>query len=159
MYFRGIQLNTLISKFVVLSVHITFFNSLHTKPITTDKRGYPHNIFLISPQKHIWGYSFEAPQWGASNEYQQRMFSWRNKKDISIFRMKKSALSVAMKTCWAYTLSTLPFIVRNHKQYTKNTIISQENWRTFKIIFQILTIKNSLCIYMFCLWIKCQSTI
>ena len=25
-----------------------------------------------------------------------RMFSWRNKEDISIFRMKKSALSVAM---------------------------------------------------------------
>ena len=26
---------------------------------------------------------------GASNEYPQHMFSWRNKKDISIFRMKK----------------------------------------------------------------------
>ena len=27
---------------------------------------------------------------GASNEYPQDMFSWRNKKDISIFRMKKA---------------------------------------------------------------------
>ena len=27
----------------------------------------------------------------------QHMFSWRNKKDISIFGMKKSALSVAIK--------------------------------------------------------------
>ena len=27
---------------------------------------------------------------GASNEYPQHMFSWTNKKDISIFRMKKA---------------------------------------------------------------------
>ena len=27
---------------------------------------------------------------GASNEYPQHMFSWINKKDISIFRMKKA---------------------------------------------------------------------
>ena len=58
--------------------------------IATDKRGYPHNIFLISPQKHMLWYSLEAPQWSASNEYPQHMFSWRNKKDISIFRMKKA---------------------------------------------------------------------
>ena len=32
----------------------------------------------------------EAPQQGASNEYPQHMFSWRNKKDISIFSMKKA---------------------------------------------------------------------
>ena len=43
--------------------------------IATDKRGYPHNIFLISPQ---------------------HMFLWRNKKDICTFWMTKGALSVAM---------------------------------------------------------------
>ena len=43
-------------------------------------------------------YSLEAPQQGASNEYPQHMFSCTNKKDISIFRMKTSALSVAMVT-------------------------------------------------------------
>ena len=57
--------------------------------IATDKRGYPHNIFLISPRKHMLWYSLEAPCWGASNGYPQHMFSWRNKKDISLFRMKK----------------------------------------------------------------------
>ena len=36
------------------------------------------------------GYSLEAPQRGASNEYPQHMFLSRNKKDISIFRMKKA---------------------------------------------------------------------
>ena len=40
----------------------------------------------------LW-YSLEAPRRG---EYPQHMFSWRNKKDINIFPMKKSALSVAM---------------------------------------------------------------
>ena len=40
-----------------------------------------------------WGASNEYPQyifWGASNEYPQYMFLWRNKKDISIARMKKA---------------------------------------------------------------------
>ena len=37
----------------------------------------------------LW-YSLEAPPRGASNEYPQHMFLLRNKKDISIFRMKKA---------------------------------------------------------------------
>ena len=57
--------------------------------IATDKRGYPHNIFLSSPRKQMW-YSLEAPWWGIFNEYPQHMFSWRNKKDIRIFWMKKA---------------------------------------------------------------------
>ena len=57
--------------------------------IATDKRGYPHNIFLISRQLHMLWYSLEVPRQGASNEYPQHMFLLRNKKDISIFRMKK----------------------------------------------------------------------
>ena len=36
------------------------------------------------------------PRRGASNEYPQHIFAWRNKKDISIFRDEKSALSIAM---------------------------------------------------------------
>ena len=57
--------------------------------IATDKRGYPHNIFHISRQKHMLWYSIEAPRQGTSNEYPQDMFLLRNKKDISSFRMKK----------------------------------------------------------------------
>ena len=59
--------------------------------IATHKRGYPHNIFLISWRKHILLYSLEVPHRGASNEYPQHMFSLRNKKDISIFRMKNAS--------------------------------------------------------------------
>ena len=40
--------------------------------ITPDKRGYSHNIFLISPQKNM--YSLEVPQRGASNEYHNIFF-------------------------------------------------------------------------------------
>ena len=65
-------------------------------PLATDKRGYPHNIFLISPRIHMLWYSLEAPCRGASNEYPQHMFSSRKKNVISIFQMKKSTLSVAM---------------------------------------------------------------
>ena len=60
-------------------------------------RGGIHIIFFLFRHENICcGYSLEAPRRGASNEYPQHMFSWRNKKDISIFRMKKNALSVAM---------------------------------------------------------------
>ena len=41
----------------------------------------------------LW-YSLEAPRWGASNEYPQHMFLLRNKKDVSIFRMKKAPYTV-----------------------------------------------------------------
>ena len=50
-----------------------------------------HIIFFLFLYKYIWcGYSLEVPPRGTSNEYQQHMFSWRNKKDISIFWMKKA---------------------------------------------------------------------
>ena len=52
-----------------------------------------HIIFFLFLHKNICcGYSLEAPCWGASNEYPQHMFSWRNKKHISTFLMKKKCL-------------------------------------------------------------------
>ena len=57
--------------------------------IATDKRGI-HIIFSLFLHENICcGYSLEVPQQGTSNEYPQHMFLWRNKKDISIFRVKK----------------------------------------------------------------------
>ena len=48
-----------------------------------------HKIFL---HKNIFcGYSLEAPRRGASNEYLQHMFLWRNKKNINTFWLKKKA--------------------------------------------------------------------
>ena len=38
--------------------------------------------FLFLHENIHCGYSLEAPRWGASNEYPQHMFSWRNKKNI-----------------------------------------------------------------------------
>ena len=35
--------------------------------------------------KIYYGYSLEAPQGGASDEYPQRMFTWRNKNNINTF--------------------------------------------------------------------------
>ena len=57
--------------------------------IATDKRGIHIIFFLFLKENICCGYSLEAPQGGASNEYPQHMFSLRNKKDISSFRMKK----------------------------------------------------------------------
>ena len=41
-----------------------------------------HNICFCGEIRKIWR--------GTSNEYPQHMFLWRNKKDISIFRIKKA---------------------------------------------------------------------
>ena len=53
--------------------------------IGLDKGGYPANMILISPRKHMLWYSLEAPRRGASNEYPQHMFLWRNKENINTF--------------------------------------------------------------------------
>ena len=47
--------------------------------------------------KTCCGYSLEAPQKGASNEYPQRMFSSRNKKNIDTLMLTKNALSRAIQ--------------------------------------------------------------
>ena len=47
-------------------------------------------FFLFLDEYICCRYSLEAPRQGASNEYPQHMFLLRNKKDISIFRMKKA---------------------------------------------------------------------
>ena len=57
--------------------------------IALDKRGIHIIFFLFLHENICCGYSLEAPRRGASHEYPQHMFSWRNKKDISSFRMKK----------------------------------------------------------------------
>ena len=47
-------------------------------------------IFFLFLQENICsGYSFEAPQRGASYKYPQHMFLWTNKKNISTLGLKK----------------------------------------------------------------------
>ena len=56
-----------------------YIGDLHIAP---DKRGYPHNVFffLFLHENICCGDWLE----GASNEYPQRMFLWRNKKIITV---------------------------------------------------------------------------
>ena len=84
-----------------LCLHILqrYIFTLHTLNVslwitTTDKKG-SHIIYFLFLHKNLCcGYSLEAPQQGASNEYPQHTFSWRNKKNIST--AEKSALYGAM---------------------------------------------------------------
>ena len=58
--------------------------------------GSIHKIFFLFLHENICcEYSLEMPWWGTSNEYPQRMFLWRNKKNISTFG-RKNVLSRAM---------------------------------------------------------------
>ena len=59
-----------------------------SESIGLDKSGYQVNI---SPQKHMLWFSLEAPWQGASNEYPQHMFLWRNKQKINTFGLKKAS--------------------------------------------------------------------
>ena len=47
------------------------------------------------------GYSLEVPHGGASNEYPQHNFSWRNKKNINSFRLK----NVSYLEIWSIILT------------------------------------------------------
>ena len=47
-------------------------------------------VFLFLDKNIRCGYSLEAPQRGASNEYPQHMISSRNKKNIDTFWVKKA---------------------------------------------------------------------
>ena len=60
---------------------------------TLDKRGIQVSIFLIPPwivlifflflmKKYMLWVLIISPRWGASNEYPQCLFSWRNKENI-----------------------------------------------------------------------------
>ena len=57
-----------------------FFVEIPKAYVTTDK-GSIHDTFLFFLNENICC--------GTSNEYPQHMFSLRNKKDVSIFQMKK----------------------------------------------------------------------
>ena len=45
-------------------------------------------VFLFLHKNICCGYSLEVPHRGTSNEYPQRMFLWRNKKNINTFWLK-----------------------------------------------------------------------
>ena len=55
--------------------------------------GYPQHILH---ENICCGYSLEVTCWGASNEYPQHMFSWRHKKMINTFGLKKTISLRAM---------------------------------------------------------------
>ena len=77
-------------------------------------------IFFLFPHKNICcGYSLEASQRGASNEHPKQMFSWRNKKTVSTFRLKKSDLSGAM-FCYQLSLVTGKQIPTGNKPYLED---------------------------------------
>ena len=57
----------------------------------SDKSAYYVNIFSYFPTKTCYGYSLEVLRQGTSSEYRQHMFSWRNKKNIDTFGLKKAS--------------------------------------------------------------------
>ena len=76
----------------VLQASLSRLPVKYATAIGVDKGGFPVNIFLISPQKHmLW---VLITRQGTSNEYPQHMFLWRNKKNINTFGLKKVPLLV-----------------------------------------------------------------
>ena len=65
-----VSISFLYALYFIIAPDKTFLSSKNT------------DIFLTSPWKHMLLYSLKASRWDAFNEYQQHMFSWRNKKNI-----------------------------------------------------------------------------
>ena len=57
--------------------------------IAPDKMWYPQNIFLFLHENILW-YSWDVPQWDASNQYHN---IWRNKKNVGAFQLQKMLFS------------------------------------------------------------------
>ena len=63
--------------------------------IGLDKGGYPVNIFL----KHMLWVLIRSASMRRLNEYPQRMFSWRNKKNINTFGLcDRRALNILQRS-------------------------------------------------------------
>ena len=67
-------------------------------------------FFLFLHENICCGYSLEATRWGTSNEYPRHTFSWRNQKDISIFRMKKAPYLLLCSSSWLTLVVLNPHI-------------------------------------------------
>ena len=87
--------------------------------IGLNKCGYRYqvNIFLLSPQKTYVVGTHSVPHKGASNEYPEHTFSWRNKKNINTFGLKKCILSGPMKHVGTVKILGSPCLSHNMRNY------------------------------------------
>ena len=71
--------------------------------IVLDKRRSQRHFFFLFLHENIYcWYSLEAPRRGASNEYSQYMFLWRNEKNSGTFWLKKASyLELCLLLCIA----------------------------------------------------------
>ena len=73
------------------------YDTIFPTYIAPGKKVFQVLFFSYFSMKNLCcGYSLEGPQWGASIEYLQHMFLWRNKKNINSFWLKKKCL------IWSY---------------------------------------------------------
>ena len=56
--------------------------------------------------------------WGASNEYPQHMFSWRNKKNINTFGLKKKHLIKSQLWFWNRINTSFPYLLQVQQTLT-----------------------------------------
>ena len=75
--------------------HMNLSNIADKTPFSAESS----NIFLISSWKYMLWYSLDAPRRGASNEYPQHMFLWRNKKTYYMYASTPPFWSWAMTEC------------------------------------------------------------
>ena len=89
-----------------------------------------HITFFLLLHKNICcGYSLEAPQWGVSNEYQQHMFSWRNKKKISVIFSWKKCLWKTPQACYLLiSSSALLWFNLYHSKLIQMFFLLPVNW-------------------------------
>ena len=105
-------------------------------------------FFLISPGKRMLWLLLGAPRWGASNEYPQHIFSWRNKKNISIFRLEQ----VPCLELWIIFAVNMSWVFFRKKGYnTSRRIWLSYRMQTEKVQIALLNLTRTFSVLQYCL--------
>ena len=86
--------------------------SLEAPRIAPDKELFSTkiiDIFLICPRNHMLWTALEMPWRGASNEYTQHLFSWRNKKNTILLVEKVPYVEICVWTLIVWRVFVLKF--------------------------------------------------
>ena len=98
---------------------MTFFTLLHIKTllkrgllcIATDKRGYPHNIFLISPRKHMmWVLIRSVTAYVFIEKYERYQHFLDEKSALSVAMGHRVRKELASSGCKVFRYTVDPFL-------------------------------------------------